>query len=119
MVWNRHYGADGRGYRRLDLVCNARRQKRKQNQVAERNVPNTGEKSMNAATTYNHYCSTCKEDTLHVPKYEKMANTVIKTAKIIVFFVSFGMAYPHIFAGEDEITVKCEKCGTKVASASE
>jgi hypothetical protein len=74
---------------------------------------------MNSATTYNHYCSTCKEDTLHVPKYEKLANTVIKTAKIIVFFVSFGMVYPHIFAGDEEITVKCEKCGTKVAIASE
>jgi hypothetical protein len=74
---------------------------------------------MSSATTYNHYCSTCKEDTVHIRNYEKLANAVIKTAKIIVFFVSFGMVYPHIFAGDEEITVKCEKCGTKVEITSE
>ena len=74
---------------------------------------------MSQAKTYSHYCNTCKEDTLHVPKYEKVAHIVIKTVKIIVFFVSFGMVYPHIFAGDDEITVTCEKCGTKVEIASD
>ena len=74
---------------------------------------------MSSAKTYSHYCRKCEKDTLHVPKYEKIAQIVMKTVKIIVFFVSFGMVYPHIFAGEEEITVKCEKCGTQVAIVCE
>jgi hypothetical protein len=70
---------------------------------------------MNSATTYNHYCCKCEQDTIHVPKSDKVGQTAMKIGKIIVFFISFGMVFPHIFAGEDEITVKCEKCGTRSA----
>lgn len=83
------------------------------------NVSKVGETIMSSAKTYSHYCCKCEEETLHVPNHEKAARTALKTVKIIVFFVSFGMVYPHIFTEENEITVKCEKCGTQVAIATE
>ena len=46
-------------------------------------------------------CIKCDEDTPHVPSQRKFAQVAMKTVKIIVFFISFGMVYPHIFAGED------------------
>jgi hypothetical protein len=73
---------------------------------------------MSTAKTYSHYCCKCETDTLHAPAHQRFAQAALKTVKFIVFFVSFGMVYPHIFAGEDEITVACEKCGTQVAIAS-
>jgi hypothetical protein len=70
---------------------------------------------MSSAKTYHRHCTKCEADTLHVPEHQGMAQVALKTAKIIVFFVSFGMVYPHIFSEEDEITVTCEKCGTQAA----
>jgi hypothetical protein len=69
---------------------------------------------MSPATTYRHHCCKCNEDTLHVPIKKKVLHVVIKTVKIIIFFVSFGMVYPHTFAEDDDIMVTCEKCGTHV-----
>ena len=69
---------------------------------------------MSSAKTYQRHCATCDEDTPHVPARGIM-NAAVKTSKIIVFFVSFGMLCPHVFAGEDEIMVKCEKCGTQIS----
>ncbi len=31
----------------------------------------------------------------------RAAHAAMKTVKIIVFFISFGMVYPHIFTDED------------------
>ncbi len=70
---------------------------------------------MSSAKTYKRHCSTCNEDTPHVSAHRGIMHVVVKTSKIIVFFVSFGMLFPHIFAEEDEIMVRCEKCGTQVA----
>ena len=41
------------------------------------------------------------QDTPHVPSQRTFAKTAMKTVKIIVFFISFGMVYPHIFTDED------------------
>ena len=41
------------------------------------------------------------EDTSQVPSQRTFAKTAMKTLKIIVFFISFGMVYPHIFTDED------------------
>ena len=74
---------------------------------------------MSSATTHRRQCGKCNEDTLHVPVTKSFAQVAVKTVKIIVFFVSFGMVYPHTFAEEDEIMVTCEKCGTQVAMSAE
>ena len=44
---------------------------------------------------------TIDEDTPHVPSQPKFARIAMKTVKIIVFFISFGMVYPHVFTDED------------------
>ncbi len=43
----------------------------------------------------------CEKDTVHVPGHRTALQTVTKIAKYVVFFVSFGMVYPHIFTDED------------------
>jgi hypothetical protein len=40
-------------------------------------------------------------DTTHVPSQRTFAKIAMKTVKIIIFFISFGMVYPHIFTEED------------------
>ncbi len=88
MVWNRRYGADDRGYRRVDLVRNACRQSRKRiSQKDKTNFRYIGETIMNSAKTDQ-------------PQHT-FVRTAMKTVKIIVFFISFGMVYPHIFTDED------------------
>ena len=62
------------------------------------NFQNIGETIMNPAKTVQNQCATCDNDTPHVSKFAKIA---MKTVKIIVFFISFGMVYPHIFTDED------------------
>jgi hypothetical protein len=69
---------------------------------------------MSSATTYSRHCGKCNEDTPHVPVNKGIVHVAFKTVKIIIFFVSFGMVYPHTFAEDDDIMVTCEKCGTNV-----
>jgi hypothetical protein len=40
-------------------------------------------------------------ETTHVPSQRTFAKVAMKTVKIIVFFISFGMVYPHIFTEEE------------------
>jgi hypothetical protein len=40
-------------------------------------------------------------DATHVPSQRTFAKIAMKTVKIIIFFLSFGMVYPHIFTEED------------------
>ena len=35
------------------------------------------------------------------PSQPKFVQAAMKTVKIIVFFISFGMVYPHVFTDED------------------
>jgi hypothetical protein len=42
-----------------------------------------------------------KEGTPHVASGSKIGQAAKKTMKIIVFFISFGMMYPHVFTDED------------------
>jgi hypothetical protein len=74
---------------------------------------------MSSAKPYQHHCSKCDADTPHVPERQGAMNIAVKVGRIIVFFVSFGMLCPHIFTEEDEIVVKCEKCGTQAAISPE
>ena len=74
---------------------------------------------MSSATTYRRQCCKCNEDTLHVPVHKSLVQVAMKTVKIIIFFVSFGMVYPHTFSEEDDIMVTCEKCGTQVTISPE
>jgi hypothetical protein len=39
--------------------------------------------------------------TAQVPAQRTFGKIAAKTAKIIIFFLSFGMVYPHIFTEED------------------
>ena len=43
---------------------------------------------------------TIDEDTPHVPSQPKFARAAMKTVKIIVFLITFGMVYPHVFTDE-------------------
>jgi hypothetical protein len=74
---------------------------------------------MSSATTYRRQCGKCKEDTLHVPVNKGFVQVAMKIVKVIIFFVSFGMLYPHTFAEDDDIMVTCEKCGTQVTISPE
>ncbi len=56
---------------------------------------------MNSAKTVQDNCVTCDADTTNAPSQRAFAKTAMKTLKIIVFFISFGMVYPHIFTDED------------------
>ncbi len=56
---------------------------------------------MNSAKTDQHPCAPCGEDTPHAPSRPKFAQAAMKTVKLIVFFISFGMVYPHVFTDED------------------
>jgi|WetSurMetagenome_2_1015567.scaffolds.fasta_scaffold1188134_1 hypothetical protein len=74
---------------------------------------------MNLEQTYNCHCVKCDEDTLHNPVQEKLMRVTLRTMRIIIFFISFGMACPHVFTEGDEVMVKCEKCGTRVVVSHE
>lgn len=55
---------------------------------------------MNSEKTDQNHCSTCNDDAPHVPSQSKFAKAAMKTGKIIVFLISFGMVYPHVFTDE-------------------
>lgn len=67
---------------------------------------------MKTTKTYDRHCPHCNENTRHVPKYQGATGIAVKTFKFAVFFLSFGMVYPHVFT-EDEIAVTCTKCGAQ------
>jgi hypothetical protein len=68
---------------------------------------------MSANKTYDILCSQCNKKTQHVPKYEGLKSVAIKTVKFVTFFITFGMAYPHIFADGAAVAVICTKCGAQ------
>lgn len=66
---------------------------------------------MDTNASYDRHCPRCKEKTAHVPKHQGFSAVAIRTLKIAVFFISFGMVYPHVFTEDDDIALKCTKCG--------
>ena len=68
---------------------------------------------MNAGGTYSRHCTKCSEETAHVSVYPRPLQVAIRTWQIVVFFISFAMLYPHTFSPDDELKVKCTKCGTR------
>ena len=72
---------------------------------------------MSAHKTYSRHCAKCSEETIHVSVHPRPLQIAIRTWKIIVFFASFAMLYPHTFSPDDELMVKCTKCGTRGPTA--
>jgi hypothetical protein len=69
---------------------------------------------MSTIETYSHHCATCKAETPHVAVYTRPARRAIRIGKLIVFFLSFAMAYPHILSpGGDAFAVSCTKCSAR------
>ena len=56
---------------------------------------------MNSAKINQNQCVSCADETPHVTSQPKSGHVAKKIMKIIVFFISFGMVYPHIFTDED------------------
>jgi len=60
---------------------------------------------------YNHHCPTCHEQTPHVLARSLSRRIVLRTWKLLVFFLSGGFIYPQpLPSEEDPIEVKCTKC---------
>jgi|GEM_PF-2029958 len=68
---------------------------------------------MSAHKTYRRHCTQCSEETVHESVHPRPLQIAIRTWRIIVFCVSFAMLYPHTFSPDDELMVKCTKCGTR------
>jgi ribosomal protein L44E len=68
---------------------------------------------MNASKIYDLHCTKCNKKTQHVQKYQGFKRVAVSTVKYVIFFVTFGMAYPHIFADGVAIAVTCTKCGAQ------
>lgn len=68
---------------------------------------------MGVSEKYNFHCPKCNKETNHVPAQKGIAGLAFTIWKFTVFFISFGMLYPHAFA-DDEIMVSCTKCGMNV-----
>jgi ribosomal protein L44E len=66
---------------------------------------------MSAHKTYRRHCTNCNEETVHESVHPRPLQVAIRTWRIIVFCVSFAMLYPHTFSPDDELMVKCTKCG--------
>jgi hypothetical protein len=67
---------------------------------------------MSTNRAYHRQCTKCGKETIHVSIHPRPLQVAIRTWKIIVFFVSFAMLYPHTFSSDDELMVKCTKCDT-------
>jgi hypothetical protein len=74
---------------------------------------------MNANKSYRRHCTPCNEETVHVSVHPRPLQVAIRTWRIIVFFVSFAMLYPHTFSPDDELMVKCMKCGARGTTSYE
>jgi hypothetical protein len=72
---------------------------------------------MSPEKTYRHRCPECKDETLYVPNYSRPMQIALRIWQIVIFFVSFGMLYPHTFSTDDTFAAKCTKCGFKDAIA--
>ena len=73
---------------------------------------------MSATKSYSILCPKCNENTNHLPAQKGGARVAYKIWKLTVFFVSFGMVYPHAFTDDDdEFMVSCTKCGTNAKTA--
>jgi hypothetical protein len=56
---------------------------------------------MNSEKSSQSQCGTCVDDKPHGSSQRTIAHVAMRTMKIIVFFISFGMVYPHIFTEEE------------------
>ena len=69
---------------------------------------------MNTLETYSRHCARCNEETPHAAVRTLPMRTAIRIGKIIVFFLTFAVAFPHILAsGGDEFAVTCTKCNSQ------
>ena len=69
---------------------------------------------MNASKTYRNYCSKCKEETPHIHALTLPLRVALRTWKMLIFFISFGLVYPHpLPSSDDTIKIKCSKCLTQ------
>ncbi|MBA4421934.1 MAG: hypothetical protein C0390_02390 [Syntrophus sp. (in: bacteria)] len=66
---------------------------------------------MGSDKTYFHFCSKCNGETPYVSAYSRPMQIAFRTWKIVIFFLSFAMLYPHTFTADEEFTAKCTKCG--------
>ena len=72
---------------------------------------------MSASKIYSRHCTKCSKETDHVSVYPRPLQVAIRIGQILVFCVSFGMLYPHTFSPDDELMVKCTKCGIRGATS--
>jgi len=68
---------------------------------------------MSPIKSYRRPCTQCSEETVHVSVHPRPLQVAIRTWRIIVFFISFAMVYPHTFSPDDELMVKCTQCGKR------
>lgn len=69
---------------------------------------------MSAKKIYSHNCSMCNKETPHLSVLSGPVRIAVHVLKVTVFAISFGMAYPHIVAGDgDGFAVQCTECHTK------